>query len=131
MNPQASESGAGIARVAIDIRRYPGIRRLAGDYVYAFEPLAPFYEGNPAEPEAWESAIERAGAHARDRDAVANVIAAQQQRRGAPAAARAALERLRQEGAVAVVTGQQAGAFGGPETLRHCLDRLKGLPTRR
>ena len=101
-------------RVAVDIRRYPGIRRLAGDYAHAFEPLAPFYEGNPAEPEAWASAIERVQAHARDRQATASVIAAQQQRRGAPPQARAALERLRQGDGVAVVTGQQAGAFGGP-----------------
>jgi bacillithiol biosynthesis cysteine-adding enzyme BshC len=114
VNPQAREHGSGTARIAVDIRRYPGIRRLAGDYVYAFAPLAPFYGGNPAEPEAWDSAIERVQAHARDRDALAGVIAAQQQRRGAPPPARAALEQLRREGAVAIVTGQQAGAFGGP-----------------
>jgi bacillithiol biosynthesis cysteine-adding enzyme BshC len=103
-----------VARIPVDIRRYPGIRRLAGDYAYAFAPLAPFYEGDPAQPEAWQAAIDRAQAHARDREAVAAVIAAQQQRRGAPPQARAALERLRQNGTVAVVTGQQAGAFGGP-----------------
>jgi bacillithiol biosynthesis cysteine-adding enzyme BshC len=114
VNPQPSAQGAGTARIAVDIRRYPGIRRLAGDYAYAFEPLAPFYSGNPASPEAWRSAIARAQAHTRDRRAVADVIAAQQQRRGAPPEARAALDRMRQDGTVAVVTGQQAGAFGGP-----------------
>ena len=114
VNPQVSEQGAAATRVPVDIRRYPGIRRLAGDYAYAFDALAPFYEGNPARPEAWQAAIERAQAHARGREAIADVITAQQQRRGAPPEARAALDRLRQEGAVAVVTGQQAGAFGGP-----------------
>jgi bacillithiol biosynthesis cysteine-adding enzyme BshC len=114
VNPQPSAHGEGAPRIAIDIRRYPGIRRLAGDYAYAFEPLAPFYEGDPARPEAWQAAIERAQGQARNRQAVTDVIAAQQQRRGAPPEARAALDRLRQDGAVAVVTGQQAGAFGGP-----------------
>jgi bacillithiol biosynthesis cysteine-adding enzyme BshC len=114
VNPQPSAQGAAATRIPVDIRRYPGIRRLAGDYAYAFDPLAPFYEGDPARPEAWQSAIDRALAHARDREAVATLIAAQQQRRGAPAEARAALDRLRKDGTVAVVTGQQAGAFGGP-----------------
>ena len=114
VHPQPSTQGAGSTRIPVDIRRYPGIRRLAGDYVHAFDPLAPFYEGNPAHPEAWQSAIERAQAHALDRQAIADVITAQQQLRGAPPEARAALDRLRQDGTVAVVTGQQAGAFGGP-----------------
>jgi bacillithiol biosynthesis cysteine-adding enzyme BshC len=114
VNPQPTGQGAGPARIAVDIRRYPGIRRLAGDYTHAFEPLAPFYEGNPASLDAWQAAVERAQAHPRDREAVADAIAAQQQRRGAPPEARAALDRLRQDGTVAVVTGQQAGAFGGP-----------------
>ena len=46
--------------------------------------------------------------------AIAEVLAAQQERRGAPPAARAAAERLGDPATVAVVTGQQAGAFGGP-----------------
>jgi bacillithiol biosynthesis cysteine-adding enzyme BshC len=113
VNPHPPAQGAA-PPAAVDIRRYPGIRRLAGDYAYAFDSLAPFYEGDPARPEAWASAIARAQAHPRDRGAIADVIAAQQQRRGAPPEARAALDRLRQDGSVAVVTGQQAGAFGGP-----------------
>ena len=114
MNSQSAAQEAAVTRIPVDIRRYPGIRRLAGDYAYAFDALAPFYAGNPSRPEAWQPAIEQAQAHARRPEAIADVIAAQQQRRGAPPEARAALERLRQVGTVAVVTGQQAGAFGGP-----------------
>jgi bacillithiol biosynthesis cysteine-adding enzyme BshC len=113
VNPHPPAQGA--ARPApVDIRRYPGIRRLAGDYAYAYDALASFYEGNPTRPESWASAIARAHARAYDRAAIADVIAGQQQRRGAPPEARAALDRLRENGSVAVVTGQQAGAFGGP-----------------
>jgi len=114
VNPHPSVQGANPSRIPVDIRHYPGIRRLAGDYAHDFEPLVPFYGGNPARPEDWLAAIGRTQEHPRERNAVADVIAVQQQRRGAPPEARAALERLRQDGSVAVVTGQQAGAFGGP-----------------
>ena len=46
--------------------------------------------------------------------AIAEVLSAQQERRGAPAAARDAAAKLGDPETVAVVTGQQAGAFGGP-----------------
>jgi bacillithiol synthase len=103
-------------RHAIDIRRYPGFRRLAVDYAYAFERVADAFAGNPASPAAWRETIARVQAHAgkRDRHAVADALAAQQQKRGAPPEARASAELLRDASAVAVVTGQQAGLFGGP-----------------
>ena len=88
--------------------------RLAAAYAYDFAPLAPFYAGNPAEASAWTDAIARAQAHPRPRADVADVIERQQIRRGAPAAAVANVGRLRDPNAVAIVTGQQAGLFGGP-----------------
>ena len=88
--------------------------RLGADYLHDFDRLARFYNGNPADPAAWRDSIARAQRHPRQRDAVAGVIAAQQRRRNAPPAAIAALEQLRDPQAVAVVTGQQAGLFGGP-----------------
>ena len=45
---------------------------------------------------------------------VAGVLADQLERRGAPAAARQAAAALADPSSVAIVTGQQAGAFGGP-----------------
>ncbi|HEX5474947.1 MAG TPA: bacillithiol biosynthesis cysteine-adding enzyme BshC [Vicinamibacterales bacterium] len=98
----------------VDVRRFPWIRRLAGDYAYQFERIAPLYAGDPTTDVAWRSAVERAQAHPRDRAAIAAVLQAQQARRGAPPAARAAATRLSEATTVAVVTGQQAGAFGGP-----------------
>ncbi len=102
------------ARLGVDIRRFPWINRLAADYAFNYGRLAEFFAGNPAEPAAWRQAIERTQQFTRQRDAVADLIAAQQERRGAPAEAVAAAARLRDPRAVAIVTGQQAGLFGGP-----------------
>ena len=125
----SSTSGArmnGFEGTPVDVRRYPGIRRLAGDYAHAFKQLAAFFNGDPASAEAWPAAVARAQSYSRDVGAITGILSAQQQRRGAPPEARAALERLRQRGAVAVLTGQQAGAFGGPlYTLLKALTALK------
>jgi bacillithiol biosynthesis cysteine-adding enzyme BshC len=87
---------------------------LSADYAFDFPRLADFYSGNPSDPDAWREAIARAQRHPRQREAVADVLAAQQQRRGAPPEAAAAASLLRDPQTVAVVTGQQAGLFGGP-----------------
>ena len=111
--PQTGVSATS-ARLPIDIRRFPWIRRLASDYAFEFDKVADFFAGNPAEPSAWRDAIVRTQRHPRERDAIAAVLQAQQRDRGAPPVAVAAAGRIRDPQTVAVVTGQQAGLFGGP-----------------
>jgi bacillithiol biosynthesis cysteine-adding enzyme BshC len=103
-----------VNRLAIDLRESSLVRRLAVDYTYAYHVLDRFYAGNPTSPQAWRAAVERTRAHPRDLAAIVDVVRTQQERRGAPPEARAAAERLRDPSTVAVVTGQQAGLFGGP-----------------
>jgi len=105
---------AGVVRLPVDVRRLPWVRRLAADYAHDFSHLEPFFAGNPASPDAWRHAITRAQVQPRSREAIASIVRAQQQRRGAPPEAIAAAERLQHRDAVAIVTGQQAGLFGGP-----------------
>ncbi|MDE3154701.1 MAG: bacillithiol biosynthesis cysteine-adding enzyme BshC [Acidobacteriota bacterium] len=110
----ASPTEAPAPHLAVDIRQLPGTRPLAADYAYQFDRLAPFFAGNPAVPQSCAAVVERTLKHPRARAALAALLAAQQQRRGAPAAA---VERARQFAdprSVAIVTGQQAGLFGGP-----------------
>jgi bacillithiol biosynthesis cysteine-adding enzyme BshC len=102
------------APLPIDIRRFPWIKRLAADYASDFARVREFFAGNPAEPEAWQDAITRAQRHPRDRAALADLIEAQQQARHAPPEAMTATAQLRDPRCVAIVTGQQAGLFGGP-----------------
>lgn len=102
------------APLPIDIRRFPWIRRLAADYAFDYERLADFYAGNPSDPSAWQAAIARTTQYPRSRAALVDLLQAQQRARGAPAEALAASGVLRDQRSVAVVTGQQAGLFGGP-----------------
>jgi bacillithiol synthase len=104
----------GSTRIGVDVRRFAWFRPLAGDYVYNFPNVASLYAGDPSSPDAWRAAIARRHAAPVERAAIARVLASQQQRRGAPPAARASAAAFDDPRAVAVVTGQQAGAFGGP-----------------
>jgi bacillithiol synthase len=84
------------------------------DYAFDYPRVASFFAGDPAASSAWSDAIARARGHARPREAVAAMLAAQQERRQAPPEALAASARLADGQTVAIVTGQQAGLFGGP-----------------
>ena len=98
----------------LDVRSFPWIRPLAGDYAFNFSRVAHLYAGDPTDGAAWRDAVARAQRHPRDRAAVAALLSAQQDRRDAPDHARRASARLADAATVAVVTGQQAGVFGGP-----------------
>jgi bacillithiol synthase len=102
------------SRIPVDIRRLPWIKPFVADYAFDHAKVGRFFAGDPRDARAWREAIARTRAHPRDRNAIAKVITAQQHRRGAPTEAVTAAARLRDPQTVAVVTGQQAGLFGGP-----------------
>ena len=77
-------------------------------------PPRAFYPGSPAAPGSWREAIEARQAAGRRATDIAGVLTGQLRARGAPPAALAAAERLGAPGTVAILTGQQAGLFGGP-----------------
>ena len=124
--PASPSSDEPAVRIPVDVRRFPWIRRLAVDYAYDFGAVAPFFSGNPSDRAAWADAIARTQAHDRRRAEIAAVIADQQARRGAPTRARENGRLLADRRTVAIVTGQQAGLFGGPLfTLLKAMTALK------
>jgi bacillithiol synthase len=112
-HPQKGDAAPG-ARIPVDIRRFPWIRRLAADYVFDHARVAEFFAGDPTDPSAWRDAIARTQRHVRQRGPLVDLLHAQQQARSAPPAAIAAARELADPKSVAIVTGQQAGLFGGP-----------------
>ena len=98
----------------VDIRRFSWATPLACDYCHAYGRLAEFYAGDPAAPESWREAIAARQAASGPARRMAEVLAAQLGTREAPPEAQAAAQQLAAPGAVAIVTGQQAGLFGGP-----------------
>jgi bacillithiol synthase len=110
-----SAAAASTGTLAIDIRQLPWIRRLAADYAFAFDALAPFYAGDPRSDADWRGAIAAIHAGApRATSRLVGILQAQQRRRDAPIEALASAQLFADESTVAVVTGQQAGLFGGP-----------------
>lgn len=110
----------------VDIRQLPWVRPLAIDYAYDFSGLTGFFAGNPASRDDWATAVARARTHTRDRARLVDALREQQGGRDSPAASRASAERLLDPSSVAIVTGQQAGLFGGPlYTLLKALTALR------
>jgi bacillithiol biosynthesis cysteine-adding enzyme BshC len=99
---------------AIDLRQLPWTRPFSVAYARDFSSIAAFFAGNPAQPDAWRDALARVRRAPRNRAAVVSVLAGQLAARNSPVQARHGAEQLADPAAVAVVTGQQAGLFGGP-----------------
>ena len=99
---------------AIDLRRLPWIRPLVTSYLNDFASVSDLFAGDPNDPSAWQATIARVRRAPRNRAALAALVGRQLERRGAPAEARAAAASLADGATVAVVSGQQAGVFGGP-----------------
>jgi bacillithiol biosynthesis cysteine-adding enzyme BshC len=112
-SPSAPSSDSAL-RLAVDLRRLPWMRRLALDYAFDYDAVSPFFAGDPRQRDAWIDTFARVRGHSRPHAAIAAMIAAQQEHRDAPAPARASAARLADPSTVAIVTGQQAGLFGGP-----------------
>ncbi|MGH9519293.1 MAG: bacillithiol biosynthesis protein BshC, partial [Terriglobales bacterium] len=100
------------ARAVLDQRQLPGTSRLYGDYLYDFARVAGLYPAGAPRLERLAALAAARPYPAATRQAMSAVLQRQNADRGE--AARAHLRRFAASGTVAIVTGQQAGLFGGP-----------------
>ncbi|HWB30972.1 MAG TPA: bacillithiol biosynthesis BshC, partial [Vicinamibacterales bacterium] len=112
--PSELTAASAAVRDAIPFSRVPWIRPLAGAQAQHYDTVASIFAGNPADPGAWRDVIERVGQAKIDRALTRDVLVAQAAERQAHQAARDAAATLADPATVAIVTGQQAGLFGGP-----------------
>ena len=81
----STTAAAAATRVAVDVRRFPWVRPLAGEYAANFASVAPLYAGDPQSPDAWREVSARVKSLPGSRELVTAAIAAQQRRRNAVA----------------------------------------------
>ena len=112
---QWSNGNMNSLHIPVDIRRFPWASR-SSQRTTRFSSLRSrlFFPAIRLRRHRGQTAIANARNHPRPRAEIAAMLMAQLERRGAPAPARDAAARLADPQTVAIVTGQQAGLFGGP-----------------
>ena len=94
------------------IMYYP---KLFTDYIERFDSVAEFYLGNPADGRAWTAQFHRCAERKYLRQNVVQILLRQNpEYSGLKRAVAQNIYKLENPRSVAVVTGQQAGLFGGP-----------------
>src|SRR3972149_848357 len=97
----------------IPFTEIPHTAALFADALYRFPRVARFYAHDPFDPASFRAAAQAVALDAARRVAVADVLAEQNRPSGGGRETEENSPR-RRGGAVAVVTGQQVGLFGGP-----------------
>jgi bacillithiol synthase len=114
MTDAAAPAGRQPQPIGLDLAGFPWHRPLTLACLRDFPSVAPLFAGNPRDPHAWRGSIARVQASTRDHAVISQLLTTQLTRRGAHPIAVEAAQSLADRQTVAVVTGQQAGLFGGP-----------------
>src|ERR1051326_5089481 len=107
----------------LPISSIPHSSRLFQDFLHHFDRVQSFYARPPLDTSWWNEEKQRIDYPADRRQVVAAALERQNREFGAGEKTLANIERLR-AGAVAVVTGQQVGLFGGQIGRASCRERV-------
>ncbi len=100
--------------------------RLAEDYIYAFDKVQEFYNGDFRDPAAFERQAERSRLRPIVREDLAAVLTEQNRSYGCGTETLDAIGKFVGDKAGAVVTGQQVGLFSGPlYTIHKAMTAIK------
>jgi bacillithiol synthase len=97
-----------------DVSSLPGVTTLFADYLAGHSQITHRFATRFRTEADWQAAVDRVHGRQLERGALADVLLDQNRAWEMPSAVIDNVERLRQPDAVAVVTGQQLGIFGGP-----------------
>ncbi len=95
-------------------KQSPRLSPLIDDYLYHFDRVREFYNGDFREPEVFERQAQRVQSRQIPREALADVLKSQNESYGCGPETLGRIERIVRDRAGAVVTGQQVGLFSGP-----------------
>lgn len=98
----------------IPLSEVPHTSSLLTDFLRDFPRVAPFYSHDPSDPESFARSARQISLEESRRSFVTDVLAEQNDSFGVDPTTQENIARLRKGNAFAVVTGQQAGLFGGP-----------------
>jgi bacillithiol biosynthesis cysteine-adding enzyme BshC len=98
----------------IPYTQVPHASALLTDYLYHFDRVSHFYNGSPFKFQSYQAVAAKMSQFGIARSEIADILTKQNQAFGCPEPTLANIQRLRESGTFAVVTGQQVGLFSGP-----------------
>ena len=102
------------------------ISPLANNYIYAYDKVGEFFNGDFRNLEAFQHQTKRVRSHDVDRESLADVLLKQNRDYGCGNETIKNIDKFAQDHACAVVTGQQVGLFSGPlYTIYKALTTIK------
>ncbi|MGO8787930.1 MAG: bacillithiol biosynthesis cysteine-adding enzyme BshC [Terriglobia bacterium] len=92
----------------------PHSSALLTDYLYHFERVSQFYNGSPYDPRSYRVVADQMSKCEFARREITEILERQNRAFGCSEPTLANIQRLREPGTFAIVTGQQVGLFSGP-----------------
>jgi len=98
----------------LSFKELKGVTRLYSDYLYAYQNLADFYNGDFRQLASFQAIQTRIQGQKYSRQALVEILTEQNRSFGAGQKTLANIEALKEKECCVVFTGQQIGLFGGP-----------------